>query len=169
MDLGNIVYVVAVIAYFIYQMTRKKKEGESADDSGNPSEAPPKGLTFEELLKEIRNAQNPVPTNPEPIQPTVPKPVVAQSAPSKSPNRRPVAVEEEDDEITRYEGSFEGTKKNPYLAYQNIHSIPSTPAKRIEYDSLNPKKVNPFAELLKNPKSLKQAIIVSEILKPKHF
>jgi len=175
MDLGNIVYIVAVIAYFIYQATRKKKDEELPDNSGNPTDPPQKGLTFEELLKEIRNAQNPAPPKPEPVQPQTPKPVLASrpvAAPITTPKpvRRIATVqEEEDDEITRYEESFEGTKKNPYLAYQNIHSIPSTPAKRIDYDSLNPKKVNPYAELLKNPKTLKQAIIVSEILKPKHF
>ena len=28
---------------------------------------------------------------------------------------------------------------------------------------------NPYAELLKNPKSFRDAVVVSEILKPKHF
>lgn len=171
MDLGNIIYIVAVIAYFIYQATKKKNTEEQPDSQESPTEAPKKGMTFEELLKEIRNAQNPFPTQPENVKPVAPQPA---SAPvpvlqTKTPNRKPVLVEEVDDEVRHYEGSFEGSKKNPYADYKETHSIPSTPLKRIDYESLNTKKVNPYAELLKNPKTLKQAVVVSEILKPKYF
>jgi hypothetical protein len=30
-------------------------------------------------------------------------------------------------------------------------------------------RINPYAELLKNPKSFRDAVVVSEIIKPKHF
>jgi len=39
----------------------------------------------------------------------------------------------------------------------------------MDYDSLQEKKYNRYAELLKNPKTLREAIVVSEILRPKHF
>lgn len=171
MDLGNIIYIIAVLAYFVYQATKKKRgEVMPGDQEGNP-EPPQKGLTFEELLKEIRNAQNPAPAQPEAAKPEIPKPIPAPipSYQAKTPSKKPVVLEEVDDEVRHYEGSFEGTKKNPYAAYKETHSIPSTPLKRMDYEALATKKVNPYAELLKNPKSLKQAVIVSEILRPKHF
>lgn len=168
MDLGNIIYVIAVIGYFIYQATKKKRADELPDSPENSPEPPQKGMTFEELLKEIRNAQNPIP-QPEPPKPEPVRPIPAPAYQAKAVKRKPVEVEEVDDEVSHYEGSFEPKKVNPYQAYAQTHSIPSTPLKRIDYDALSPKKVNPYAELLKNPKTLKQAVVVSEILKPKYF
>lgn len=84
-------------------------------------------------------------------------------------SRKPLIEEEVDDEARHYEGTYAASKKNPYQEYKETHSVPSIPLLKIDYDSLNPKKVNPYAELLKNPKTLKQAIVVSEILKPKYF
>jgi hypothetical protein len=171
MDLGNIVYIVAVLAYFIYQATKKKREGELPEGTEESPEPPKKGMTFEDLLKEIREAQNPFPTQPEAAKPEPVRPIPAPVPVPQftKPSRKPVVVEEVDEEVSHYEGSFEKSKTNPYAAYQSTHSIPSTPAKRIDYDSLYPKKVNPYAELLKNPKTLKDAVVVSEILKPKYF
>lgn len=182
MDLGNIVYIVAVLAYFIYQATRKKKGLDLPESDGSAPEQPQKGMTFEELMREIRQAQNPstaekpAPVKPEIVksapprsQPYRPQPTPSYIPQAKPVSRKPVLVEEEDDEIKHYEGAFEGTKSNPYQAFKDTHSIPSTPLVKFDYDSINPKKVNPYAELLKNPKTLKQAVVVSEILKPKYF
>lgn len=182
MDLGNIVYIVAVIGYFIYQATKKKRGQELPESPDGPQEAPQKGMTFEDLMKEIRQAQNPapvekaLPAKPVEVKPEHqrPNPYSSNPAPSYVPqarkaSRKPVMVEEDDEEIRRYDGAYEATKKNPYEEFKHTHSIPSTPLLKIDYDSLNPKKVNPYAELLKNPKTLKQAVVVSEILKPKYF
>lgn len=183
MDLGNIVYIVAVLAYFIYQATRKKKGQDMADPDGESPETPQKGMTFEDLMKEIRQAQNPTTVDkPKPIQqkpivqePVIPEPYRAQTVPSRSPipkpvSVRPAVVEEEDEETRYYEGSYAATKKIPYQNFTD--AIPSAgliPSIKMDYDSLKPKKNNPYAQLLKNPKSLKDAIVVSEILKPKYF
>lgn len=182
MDLGNIVYIVAVLAYFIYQATRKKKDTDLPESEGSAPEPPQKGLTFEELMREIRQAQNPsTAEKPAPVKtetvksaPPRPEPYRPQPTPSHIPqsrpvSRKPVLMEEDDDEIKHYEGAFAGTKSNPYQAFKDTHSIPSTPLSKIDYNSLQSKRVNPYAELLKNPKTLKQAVVLSEILKPKYF
>lgn len=183
MDLGNIVYIVAVLAYFVYQATRKKKAQEMSDSDEPTQEAPQKGMTFEDLMKEIRQAQNPTPVEkPEPVRQ---KPVIQQSAkqepyrtqsvPTRSPipkpvSIRPAVVEEEDEETRYYEGSYADTKKIPYQNFSDaIPSVGMIPSIKMDYDSLNPKKSNPYAQMLKNPKGLKDAIVVSEILKPKYF
>ncbi|TDQ18903.1 hypothetical protein DFQ04_0714 [Algoriphagus boseongensis] len=163
MDIGNLIYIVAVVGYFIYQLS-KKKQGQEGVDMPESKPAPQKGMTFEELLKEIRNAQNP--PAPEPVAPK-PQPVPVSTRPA--PRKKVVVQEEEDDEIQYYEGAFDKTKTNPYQAFANPHSIPSTPLIKMDYDALQNKKVNPYAELLKNPKTLKDAVVVSEILKPKYF
>ena len=180
MDLGNIVYIVAVLAYFIYQATRKKK-GQEMTDSDEAPEAPQKGLTFEDLMREIRQAQNPTaPEQPKPVQQQAPMPQPARPEPyrsqpipqhfpqAKTVSRKPVLVED-DDEIKYYEGSYGATKKSPNQNYKEAQSAPMVSSIKIDYESLQEKRVNPYAQLLKNPKTLKEAIIVSEILKPKHF
>ena len=59
MEFGQIIYVVAIVAYFLYRASSKKKT-ESLPDGDNPTpEAPQKGFTFEELLREIRESQEP--------------------------------------------------------------------------------------------------------------
>ena len=171
MDLGNIVYIVAVLAYFIYQATRKKKDLEQQEQEGAEPEAPQKGMTFEELMKEIRQAQSPKAPEQQPqVRPKSPMQHPSATIPRDRPvSRKPVVVEADDAEARYYEGTYAASKSNPYEAYRNTHSIPSEPLVKFDYTGLNPKKVNPYAELLKNPKTLKQAIVVSEILKPKYF
>lgn len=163
MDLGNIIYIVAIIAYFIYQMTRKKGGEDLPESADTPSSKPERGVTFEELLKEIRNAQNP--QHPVPAPPA-PKPVPVHERRVRS---KKAVLEPEDDEIQYYEGTFNATKKNPYQDYADKKSIPSAPVVKMDYDALEPKKVNPYAEKLRNPKSVKEAIVLAEILNRKHF
>lgn len=181
MDLGNIVYIVAVLAYFIYQATRKKKGQEMTDSDDSAPEAPQKGLTFEDLMREIRQAQNPTTVEkPEPVrqkpviqeaerqQPYRTQPVPSHLPQPKPVTRRPVPVED-DEEISYYEGSYGASKKVPYQNYRETNSSDLIPSIKMDYDSLQEKKINPYAQLLKNPKTLKEAIVVSEILKPKYF
>ncbi len=182
MDLGNIVYIVAVLAYFVYQATRKKKGQEEMTGSDERSpEAPQKGMTFEDLMKEIRQAQNPTPVEKrEPVrQKTVAEPQAkpeqyrTPSIPSHIPqpkvvSRKPVAVED-DQEIRYYEGSYGASKKSPYQDYKEMNASDMIPLIKMDYDALAQKKFNPYAQLLKNPKSLRDAIVINEILKPKYF
>lgn len=173
MDLGQIIYIIAIVAYFIYNASKKKKGANPMDAEDTQPEAPQKGLTFEELLKEIRNAQNPqtpeTPPAPKP-QPvfTAPTPT-AFSEPKPQPKRRFEPVEVVDDEAKYYEGAFESApKKNPYQELAN-KTFAEPEFKRFKSQEIAKPKVNPYAELLKNPKSVREAIIVSEILRPKHF
>ncbi len=167
MDLGNIIYVVAIIAYFIYQATRKKGQQDLPEEE--PQQTPPqKGMTFEDLLKEIRQAQNPSePVLPAPPKPQPPIPQAAKPIPQTKPvYRKPVVAKEEDEEARYYEGAYSSSQKTFRKEFKDA---PLVELKKIDYDALNQKKANPYAELLKNPKTLKQAVVVSEILKPKYF
>lgn len=171
MDVGQILYIIAIVAYFIYQATKKKaRPGEAEPESGDAPQ-PQKGISFEELLKEIRNAQNPPasemprPPKPEPARPTPIPPNFPEA--KKQRKRAYEPVEELDDEAKYYDGAF-GAKKASALSAAGI-SIPNLSEKKIDYDALSKKKVNPYAEKLKNPQSVKEAMVLAEILKPKHF
>lgn len=164
MDLGNLVYIVAVIAYFIYQATKKKKqeipdltEVENEKKSSQPT-------TFEDLMREIREAQ--APKKPS-------RPIAVEKPPVKEiPSRVERSVpkkwyEQEDDEISYYDGAFEKSKS---LAAKPV-SVPqlnfSDPTKKVY--SKRESNENRYAKLLKDPQSIKDAVIISEILNRKHF
>ncbi|MBN7813117.1 hypothetical protein J0A68_19335 [Algoriphagus sp. H41] len=168
MDLGNIIYIVAVIAYFIYQATRKKGGQDLPDTEGPNPETPKKGMSFEELLKEIRDSQKPLGEERLPERKPKPAPVPVEIPRANPVVRKPARVEEDDEEAQYYEGAYRSGQSNPYQAFRE--TVPTEPASvKFDYSSLKTKKTNPYAELLKNPKTLKDAVVVSEILKPKYF
>lgn len=170
MDLGNIIYIIAVIGYFIYQATRKKGAQEMPESGEATPEAPQKGMSFEELLREIRDAQKPLGEAriPEPRAPK-PAPVPVEIPRAKPVVRKPVLVEEDDEEARYYEGSYAKHKSNPYQAYNEKVIADLQSGVKFDYDTSSKTQVNPYAKLLRNPKTLKEAVVVSEILKPKYF
>jgi hypothetical protein len=173
MDLGQIVYIIAIVVYFIYQASKKKKSLEPMDSDTNQPEAPQKGLTFEELLKEIRNTQNPrepEKKKEEAPQPVRPIPVSVERTETKRFTRKQFEpVEEVDDEASYYDGAFRSTPSpNPYQAMAN-RTFSEPEIKKVKPQDNLAKKINPYAELLKNPKSIRESIVVSEILRPKYF
>ena len=50
----------------------------------------------------------------------------------------------------------------------SLEGLPSNAPKQILFET-NEKRINPYASLLKNRKSFRDAVIVSEILQTKHF
>ena len=54
MDLGNILYLVAVIGYFIYQLTKKKNPAGAEEQVDMPEQKKERPATFEDLMREIR-------------------------------------------------------------------------------------------------------------------
>ncbi len=169
MELGQIIYVVAIVAYFLYRASSKKK-AESLPDGDNPTpEAPQKGFTFEELLREIRESQEP--KIPEVVVEAPParteKPVSTSSTQNKPlplPQQEVVVAEGVDVEA---ESSRRNSRQKFYE--ETEPTIEPTLAARPKIYELPQEARNPYAELLKNPKSFRDAVVVSEILKPKHF
>lgn len=168
MDFGQIIYIVAIVAYFLYRASSKKKSTSVPDGEDTPSEPPKKDFTFEELLREIREAQTP--TIPE-LEPE-PVPIPKSKSNYKPPKQdRPVIQSPASQEVILSEGlDYEqgysnSNQLNSSFEYPSLVSEPSRP---ISYE-LPKEQKNPYAELLKNPKSFRDAVVVSEILKPKHF
>jgi len=136
---------------------------------GSP-EPPKKGFTFEELLKEIREAQTPtIPDlEPEPVPMSTPK---STYTPPKQD--RPVIQSTASQEMILSDGlDYEQNYSHPSSKQPNgpidYPILVSEQPRPTSYEIVKEKK-NPYAELLKNPKSFRDAVVVSEILKPKHF
>lgn len=163
MDLGNIIYIIAIIGYFIYQLSRKKKPVDMDGSEGELNE-PTRPTTFEELMREIREAQNP--NRPQPA----PKPKAQQIEIEEikpEPVKKKWYEETADDEISYYDGAYEKAKTAGEKAI---------PISQLEFTDIGLKayakkeeKGNRYADLLKNPQSIKDAIVLSEILNRKHF
>ncbi len=190
MDLGNIVYILAVLAYFIYQATRNKKQTEEGKGSLDVPEAKQQPTSFEDLLKEIREAQKPkrpvqptVQKTPEPKpysttsyqpEPEVPFPTAKraswydESSQKEEPETKETSWygEKPDEEIKYYEGAYERKVAEMGSKPQPLAEIPTLEIKRTDHSD---RKVNPYAQLLKNPKSVRDAVILSEILKRKEY
>lgn len=170
MDLGQIIYIVAIVGYFLYRTVTKKKAGENPDSESESANPPQKGLSFEDLLREIRDSQ--LPKLPEVTPQRQAKPVPVKVINKSNEELKPVKnhwdTEVDNEEERYYEGAYEGKKKNPYqeLANRNFADPESI---KFKFQKPQAARVNPYAELLKNPKTVREAIVVSEILRPKHF
>lgn len=166
MDLGNIVYVVAVLGYFIYRAVQGKKEKELADTNQPEQEQAEKPVSFEDLLKEIREAQKPKRQAPEP-KPVFQEVVVPQEKLRAKPVavRRSQAVEVLDDEARFYQGAYNSSNQNATKITDVTYEGSFLKVEQYEAS----KKVNRYAAVLKNQQTLREALIVSEILKPRHF
>lgn len=173
MDFGNIIYIVFVIGYFIYQITRKKGRSDENPDSQPNQDQPEKGVSFEDLLREIRDAQQGKKSTPTPAP--APTPAVQETRsedrfePIKSePVRRSryKSLEEQDDEISYYEGAFEKTQSELLKTSKGMPAIPSVVEKEEE---LKPQFKSRYANLLKDPQSIKDAVVLKEVLDRKYF
>ncbi|WP_192349864.1 hypothetical protein [Algoriphagus sp. Y33] len=184
MDLGNILYIVAILAYFIYQATKGRKKNQDGEPQEMVDEPDQKPVSFEDLMREIRNAQKPKPVEPQksrmqPAPVDQPKPVEYKrtAEPVVRPEWRadpPPAVkrfptkkmEEADDEIEYYQGAFEKTESDLTKTSKGIPEIPSL--KEVTVESSGSGKSR-YARMLKNPQSIKDAVVLKEILDRKHF
>ena len=172
MDFGQIIYIVAIVAYFLYRASSKKKNTPLPDAEEAAPETPKKGFTFEELLREIREAQTPpIPElEPEPEPVPKPKPKPAYTIPQQDrPMFQPASSKEEVVfEGLDYEQHNAKPQARPFYTDTDASRTPLDQARPIPYE-LDVERINPYAELLKNPTSFRDAVVLSEILKPKYF
>jgi len=139
------------------------------DDNDFPDQNTiPKPVSFEDLLREIREAQSPKKDEERPVIVQKTKPVVQEyERPSPVPVKRfqmPEEVEM-DEEASFYQGSYntatQSVTKLSDIKYEESFL-------KVEPDASS-KKINRYAQLFKNPDSLRESLIVGEILKPKYF
>ena len=172
MEFGQIIYLIAVVAYFLYRVSSKKKGNVLPEEENATPESPQKGVTFEELLREIREAQTPKLPEVEVEKLPLPKPKPFYSAPKKEDQKQYEEVIAKEVSVAYVAGDqeFSGGSSRRLADDSNRSTTTAStqPIRSKLYDQ--PQEVhNPYADLVKNPKSFRDAIVLSEILKVKHF
>lgn len=176
MDNSTIIYIVAIILYVLYTTFFRKKEPEQMEDGGEGPEkadtAPRKPVSFEDLLKEIRREQKERERdldwagqeNEEEISSK--EEAVTQPVEEQEKYQRP--------QYKTYEETQEAVKSfgtQPLVKLDDQIDLASTKKILGEVEDVAGEYTasNKYAILLKNPETVRDAIVVSEILRRKHF
>ncbi|HEU5148576.1 MAG TPA: hypothetical protein VFT90_17740 [Chryseosolibacter sp.] len=183
MDAEFWIYVAIGAIYFLSRFFKKPEEvtGETpepqqpetrrAPRTQVPTTEAPRQMTFEELLREITEAKQSRPRQPEPAP--QPEPVYEQYEKELGDEARSL-------EDVSYNEAETAQRWKPY------EQIPATTERRsleetllledrkIEFGKFDAfeqknrnKLLNDYVRLMRNPESLKQAVVMSEILKRK--
>jgi hypothetical protein len=175
-DASTLVYIIAVIVYFLYSTFFSKKEpGQAEQKSEQPEVQPKKAVSFDDLLKEIRREQG---ERERDLQGTaleeeeyveeadVPEPV---AAPRKyftyeDPEQFPSSD-------NKYQTNYKNFEKGPLVKLDDQIDLNSDQKILGEVEDVGgyAKRKNKYAEILKNPETVKDAVVISEILRPKYF
>lgn len=177
MDAGNIIYLIAIILYFLFTVLKKPKKDE-VENTGSPDnqQEQRKPVSFEDLLKEIRQGQQ---ERERDFQ---------QSGQGKGVEERPTVQSRT---FERQERRYEPAQINQPKAYQKFQGEVSDKAlpkiktldeqvslsasiegiKSTLKSETTEKRVrnSKYARLLNNPNSVKDAVVLSEILNRRHF
>ncbi|AWW29104.1 hypothetical protein DN752_02530 [Echinicola strongylocentroti] len=176
MDNGTLIYIILTIVFFVIQaLTKKKKDkGQGDMDMSGEDETPRKPVSFEELLKEIRNEQHERKADLEKSgqkqlekAPRTPKTTneVLEKIPAQE---RPKPARQYYEGSYQAEHSSEG-KKLVKLDDQVEIDSDERLLKEVEDVAEEKASSNRYRDMLKDPKSLKDAVVVSEILNRKFF
>jgi len=176
------IYIVIGIIYFLFnRLNKKKPEAEpDFDRPVNPTleSDRAKPVSFEDLLKEITEGKQPNPTPPL---------VMHQRPEYRRPEPPPVYVDY-DDEIEAEEQSLEKVtfdRERTNEIYENakkqafnrpsleeslkLADVNTTFGKFKEFEVKERNILSEYTKDLRDPKGLKKAVILSEVLNRKHF
>ncbi|MFD2036123.1 hypothetical protein ACFSKL_15075 [Belliella marina] len=181
--IGNILYVVAIIIYFIYTAVKKGKKNDDVyipeqEPDQDPNQRP---VSFEDLLKEIRggqkererdlehSGQGTVVEDRQWSKPLVsPEPEKYETSSDKLRKNQPV-----NDAYGDYSGSISSSQVPKLKTLDEQVSINSSLTGLKVSESRTTKrrsgKNNRYQKMLSNPQSVRDAVILSEILNKKHF
>ena len=177
-DASTLVYIIAVIVYFLYSTFFSKKEpGQAERKSEQPEVQPRKAVSFDDLLKEIRREQG------ERERDLEGKTIVEDDYVEEEETyvAQPVAAPKkyftyEDPEHfpsadTKYQANYKNFEKDPLVKLDDQIDLNSDQKILGEVEDVEgyTRRKNKYAEILKNPETVKDAVVVSEILRPKYF
>lgn len=179
MDAGNIIYIIAIIIYFIYSAMKKSKGPEEIDvPEKEVEDSPRRPASFEDLLREIREGQQEKERNfdqsgqgdvleqkPQRRDRSIEKPVSSPSYQPKSVDQ-PKAFRKFQGEVSEQEKPRHKTLDEQVMMDDEIEGLKSS----IKVEELDaPESNSKYKSLLKNPESVKDAIILTEILNRRNF
>jgi hypothetical protein len=179
MDNFNLIYIIALVIYFIYSALKKGKRGaEDANDIPSGPSQPRRPASFEDLLREIRESQQ---EKSRDLEASGQGDLEEEDNYRKDPE--PVIQSYESDRGTlhkekprksRYE-AFEGEISQEGKTYKKLDDQVSIYApiegikSELKKERLNTDKApNRYLTMLKNPQTIKDAVVLSEILNRKY-
>lgn len=180
LDSSTLVYIVAVVVYFLYSTFFRKKNPEEAgrqEEEGRRENPPQKTTSFDDLLKKIRREQGEMEQDMDGYEEEVeqewerekPRPVKEkknyndpQTQPYQEP--RPSYYNEKINQERAYQS-------RPLVKLDDQVDLESTERILGEVEDVAGDRVgsNRYGNLLKNPETVREAIVVAEILNRKHF
>jgi len=189
-DSSTIVYIIAVIVYFLYSTFFNKKAPEQDSSPTEQSENQPRRtVSFDDLLKEIRNEQGQLERDMEATSMEEERYVeeekysdekrqkegkryLSEPAPQKYfTYEDPEQFPSSDEIYTNTQKGFQKYEKQPLVKLDDQVDLESDERILGEVEDVagNTRRQNKYAALLKNPVSVREAIVVSEIMQRKHF
>lgn len=180
MDNGTLIYIILTILFFVINaLTKKKKEkgqeGEEMEELPADEQPKRKRTSFEELLQEIRQEQQ---QREEDFEITGQKEVEEKEKNLQpSTNKRSEEIlepEKRKPEIKYYEGTYQAEHPKPGQKLVKLEDMVDIDAdekilKEVEDVSEEISSQNRYRRIFRNPETLKDAVVVSEILNRKHF
>jgi len=184
-DIGTIVYIVLVLLYFVFTAFKKKNAPEQPDERYEGEEAGEKRpASFEDMLREIRMEQNErVKDIEESGQKDIPnydsRSGRDESAETQRDNwnqRQAPAPQPEPEEAPRNkyydgaEGSLKNYERRPLVKLDDQVDLESDEKILGEVEDVGEEFVtnNKYGSMLKNPNSVKDAVVLAEILNRKY-
>ncbi len=176
-DSSTIVYIVAVVVYFLYSTFFRKKNPEQAETqergkAERPDTPPKKNVSFDDLLKEIRREQGEREGDLEGYEPEEVEREKPRPAPEKNVYKDPEPYKEPQPSYYNEKRGIEKTyKTKPLVKLDDQVDLESTDKILGEVEDVAGEYVtsNKYGILLKNPETVREAIVVAEILNRKHF
>ncbi len=171
MDNGTLIYIILTIVFFVIQALSKKKKDKGQENVDLPEgeESQRKPVSFEDLLKEIRQEQQ---ERQSDLEKTGQKPSTKVPEPPKRTNEvleKIPAQERQKPETQYYEGTYQADhavhgEKLVKLDDQVDLEANEKILKEVEDVAGDDIGTNRYRRMLKDPQTLKDAVVVAEIL-----
>lgn len=177
-DASTVIYIIAVIVYFLYSTFFGKKEpGQAERKPDQPEVQPRKAVSFDDLLKEIRREQGERERDLEGKTIVEDDYVDEEEAYVAEPVAAPKKYftyedpEQFPSSDTKYQAKYKSFEKEPLIKLDDQIDLDSDEKILGEVEDVggSVRRKNKYAEILKNPETVKDAVVVAEILRPKHF
>lgn len=179
LDSSTLVYIVAVIVYFLYSTFFRKKTPEetgSLEEEGR-EHPPQQPASFDDLLKKIRREQGEMEQDLEGYEEEVerewerekPQPVLEKRRYNDLP---PQPYQEARTSYNNGKSELDRAyQTQPMVKLDDQVDIESTERILGEVEDVAGERggSNRYGNLLKNPETVREAIVVAEILNRKHF
>jgi DNA primase large subunit len=177
MDDKIIYYIILGVIYFLFNRLKKKPVEETEHDAPERPASTPRPISFEDLLREIAESKKPAqPSTPSAVPSSEYKEVPYTDydddleEEEKSLEREPVRIDD-DRVVLAYEEAKRQAFNRPSLEETATSEKVDTRFSR--FKSFEKKERDSFLQdlvgELRQPKSLKKAVVLSEVLNRKHF